>query len=177
LIIRNTSLFDLHIFKLVWKQVISALGFAFTYYDDDYVVQRAISGFQQCAKLASRFKMPEVFDHIVSTVSPTTGLLDVSTPQTFNYATAHVEGQTLSVSPLSVHFGGNLKGQLAAVVLFRLVNGNADALTEGWKQVIPTLNEIRNTDVASDHRDLFKSLPPLHATWHVASKRRLSRWH
>lgn len=131
----NTSRFDEEIFRLLWRQVISALGFAFTYYDDDYVVQRAISGFQQCAKLANRFAMPEVFDHIVSSVAPATGLLDVPTPQTYNYPAAEAEGFTLNISPLSVHFGGNLKGQLAAVVLFRLVNGSAVALSEGWKQV------------------------------------------
>jgi brefeldin A-resistance guanine nucleotide exchange factor 1 len=132
---RNTSRFDQYIFKLVWKQVIPALGFAFTYYDDDYIVQRAISGFQQCAALATHFVMPEVFDHIVLSVSPTTGLLDVPMPRTFNYPTTEAEGQTVSVSPLSVHFGGNLKGQLAAIVLFRIVNGNAHTLREGWKQV------------------------------------------
>jgi brefeldin A-resistance guanine nucleotide exchange factor 1 len=157
LVVDNGSLFDHYIFKVVWKQVISALGFAFTFYDDDYVVQRAISGLQQCASLANRFNIPEAFDHIVSSVSPTTGLVDIVTPQTFSYPTAEAEGQTLSISPLSVRFGGNLKGQLASVVLFRIVNGNAGALRDGWKQVcVPRIQYITNSESRSDDRNIFK---------------------
>lgn len=134
----NSPLFDLPIFKLVWKSVISALAFAFTYYEDDEIVQRAISGFQQCATLAKRFNLPEVFDHIITSVSPATSLLDIATPTTFNYPSAEVESQVVTVSGLSVQFGSNLKGQLASVVLFRIVNGNASAIRDGWVQVCNT---------------------------------------
>jgi brefeldin A-resistance guanine nucleotide exchange factor 1 len=41
------------------------------------------------------------------------------------------------VSPLSVKFGTNLKGQLAAVVLFNIANGNGNAIRDGWRQVSP----------------------------------------
>ena len=42
---------------------------SFTTFNDDYVIQRAITGFRQCATLAGKFHMPEVFDHIVMALS------------------------------------------------------------------------------------------------------------
>ena len=35
-------------------------------------------------------------------------------------------------------FGANLKGQLAAVVLFNIMNRNGNAIREGWTQVGPS---------------------------------------
>ncbi|CAK5264859.1 unnamed protein product [Mycena citricolor] len=74
-------------FDYAWKDLledpaplISAIAYAFISFDDDYVIQRAITGFRQCATLAGQFPLPDV--------------------------------------------GTNFKGQLAAVVLFNIVNGN-----------------------------------------------------
>ena len=131
----NSDLFDRHLFKLIWKPIITSLAFAFTHFDDDHTVQHAITGFQQCATLAAKFQMPEVFDHIVLSVSPSTNLLGMPTPTTYNYPVTEVEGQTVTVSPLAVQFGANLKGQLASVVLFTLVNGHASSLRDGWSNV------------------------------------------
>ncbi|KIO27117.1 hypothetical protein M407DRAFT_73603 [Tulasnella calospora MUT 4182] len=48
------------------------------------------------------------------------------------FPVVEVEGQSLTVSPLSVRFGTNLRGQLATVVLFAIANGNGNAIREGW---------------------------------------------
>ena len=61
----NSSLFDVDMFKSCWKSVISAITYAFITFDDDYVIQRAIAGFRQCATLAGRFDLPDVFDFVV----------------------------------------------------------------------------------------------------------------
>lgn len=123
-------------FKAVWKSVISAIAYAFITFEDDYVIERAIAGFRQCAILAHHFDMPDVFDYIVVSLSQATSLLSESQPsQVPNYPVVDIDCQSVTVSSLSVKFGTNFKGQLAAVVLFNIVNGNANALREGWTQV------------------------------------------
>ena len=132
----NSALFDLDMFKTIWKPLISAIAYAFISFDDDYVIQRAISGFRQCATLAGHFHLPDVFDFVVVSLSQATSLLSENLPtQVPNYPVVEVEGQSVTVSSLSVKFGTNFKGQLAAVVLFNIVNGNGNALREGWTQV------------------------------------------
>lgn len=132
----NSSLFDYDMFKTMWKSVISAIAHAFITFDDEYIIQRAISGFRQCATLAGRFNLPDVFDFIVMSLSQATGLLTDNLPAHVpNYPVVDVEGQSVTVSSLSVRFGTNFKGQLAVVVLFNIVNGNGNALREGWTQV------------------------------------------
>jgi brefeldin A-resistance guanine nucleotide exchange factor 1 len=135
----NTSAFDVEMFKIVWRPVISAIAYAFISFEDDYYIQRAIAGFRQCATLAGHFNLPDVFDFVVLSLSQATSLLSDSLPaQVPNYPVIDVEGQSVTVSKLSVEFGTNFRGQLAAVVLFNIVNGNGHALREGWTQVMQT---------------------------------------
>lgn len=126
----------MEMFKIVWKPVISTIAHAFITFDDDYIIQRSVAGFRQCATLAGHFHLPDVFDYVVISLSQATNLLSNDPPARIpNYPTVSVEGQSITVSNLSVGFGTNFKGQLAAVVLFNIVNGHANALREGWTQV------------------------------------------
>ncbi|KAI0736608.1 hypothetical protein C8Q72DRAFT_893220 [Fomitopsis betulina] len=132
----NSSTFDVDMFKTVWKPVVSAIAYAFITFDDDYIIERAITGFRQCATLARHFGMADVFDYVVVQLSQATGLIsELPSSQVPNWPTVEVDGQSVTVSSLSVKFGTNLKGQLAAVVLFIIVNGNGNALREGWTQI------------------------------------------
>lgn len=150
LLMCNSALFDVNMFKSVWKPVISAIAYAFISFDDDYIIQRAIAGFRQCATLAGRFNLPDVFDFVVVSLSQATSLLSESLPaQVPNYPVVEVEGQAITVSSLSVKFGTNFKGQLAVVVLFNIVNGNGNALREGWTQVSPTHRMERGAGLAA----------------------------
>ncbi|KAL4268665.1 SEC7 domain-containing protein [Pleurotus pulmonarius] len=143
LLMCNSSLFDVNMFKLVWKPIVSAIAYAFISFDDDYIIQRAVAGFRQCATLASRFNLPDVFDFVVVSLSQATGLLSESLPaQVPNYPVVEIEGQAITVSTLSVKFGTNFKGQLAAVVLFNIVNGNGNALREGWTQIFEMFQNL-----------------------------------
>lgn len=136
----DSSLFDFEIFRAVWKPVISAISYAFINFEDDYIIQHAITGLRQCATLARHFSLANVFDFVVVSLSRATNLLsenlDGPIPM---YPEVEIEGQTITVSRLSVEFGTNVKGQLAAVVLFNIVNGNGHSLREGWTQVSPKL--------------------------------------
>ncbi|RDB21501.1 hypothetical protein Hypma_011417 [Hypsizygus marmoreus] len=139
----NSSLFDVDMFKTVWKPVISAIAYAFISFEEEYIIQRAISGFRQCATLAGHFHLPDVFDFVVLSLSEATSLLSESLPvQVPNYPVIDIEGQSVTVSNLSVKFGTNFKGQLAAVVLFNIVNGNGNALREGWTQIFEMFQNL-----------------------------------
>lgn len=123
-------------FAVAWKPIVAAVSFAFTNFQDDYMVQRAIAGFNQCAALAARFDMPEVFDYLILSLSRVTGLVN-SSPSTDlgNFPVVDVEGQKVTVSPLAVRFGTNVKAQLAAVVLFTIANNNGASIREGWSYI------------------------------------------
>ncbi len=132
----NSPVFDKEMFRTIWKPVISAITFAFMTFDDDYIIERAIAGFRQCATLAGYFQLPEVFDYVVISLSQATSLLSENLPSEVPvYPVVEVEGQSTTVSSLAVSFGAHLKGQLAAVVLFNIMNGNGNAIREGWIQV------------------------------------------
>ncbi|KAH8117228.1 Sec7-domain-containing protein [Phellopilus nigrolimitatus] len=132
----NSSLFDITMFNSVWRPVIAAIAYAFTTFDDDYTVQCAITGFRQLATLAGHFNLPEVFDYVVVSLSQVTSLVpDTLVTRVPHYPVVDVEGQDVTVSTLSVKFGTNFKGQLAAVVLFTIIYGNGNAIREGWTQI------------------------------------------
>jgi brefeldin A-resistance guanine nucleotide exchange factor 1 len=140
-------------FKTVWKPVISAIAFAFITFDEEYITQRAIAGLRQCATLARHFQLPDVFDFVVVSLSEATSLLTNSLPaQVPNYPVIDVEGQSITVSNLSVRFGTNFRGQLAAVVLFNIVNGNGNALREGWMQVYIEFDYSFDLSLMDSHR-------------------------
>ncbi|KAI0282184.1 Sec7-like domain protein [Russula aff. rugulosa BPL654] len=132
-------------FEFAWKELLMrsrqsachfAITFAFMTFDDDYIIERAIAGFRQCATLAGYFQLPEVFDYVVISLSQATSLLSENLPSEVPiYPVVEVEGQSITVSSLAVSFGAHLKGQLAAVVLFNIMNGNGNAIREGWIQV------------------------------------------
>lgn len=132
----KTSDFDKEMFKLVWRQVISAISLAFTTIDDDYIIEKTITGLRHCATLARQFQLPEVFDFIAISLAYTTGLAEeFNFLRQSNFPIVEVEGQIVTVSALSVRFGTSLRSQLATVVLFTILNGNSDYLREGWAPV------------------------------------------
>ncbi|EPQ28209.1 uncharacterized protein PFL1_04037 [Pseudozyma flocculosa PF-1] len=141
----RTAAFDRDMFEGSWKPIFSSIAYAFSSYRDEYMVERAISGIRQCAILASSFGMTEIFDFMVHSLASATGLLDASMPQppaAAANATLEVEGQQITVSPLSVRFGVNFKGQLAAVVLFTIANGNCDAIRSGWSDIFEIFKNL-----------------------------------
>ncbi|GAC72600.1 hypothetical protein PANT_7c00178 [Moesziomyces antarcticus T-34] len=85
---------------------------------------------------------PRRHDFMVHTLMSATRLLDSSVPQTLTSNPAvEVENQRVTISPLSTRFGVNFKGQLAAVVLFTIADGDADAIRTGWSDVFQDRRE------------------------------------
>lgn len=135
-VLHTTNEFDRGMFAITWKPLVSTMSFAFANFQDDYVVQRSIAGFNQCAALAARFDMPEVFDYLILSLSRVTGLLQASpSPSPGNFSVVDLEGQKVTISPLAVKFGTNVKAQLAAVVLFTIANNNGASIREGWSHI------------------------------------------
>jgi brefeldin A-resistance guanine nucleotide exchange factor 1 len=135
----NTSLFDEAMFKRSWRPLIASIAYAFTMSaQDEHVIEKAITGFRQCATLAGHFGLPEVFDTIVLSLSNATGLLDNVTdsdPATANFPVIDKDSQALTISPLSIHFGQSYRSQLATVVLFAIAKSHAGAVRQGWLQI------------------------------------------
>ncbi|KAH9817046.1 hypothetical protein DFH28DRAFT_167972 [Melampsora americana] len=137
----NTSIFDKAMFEVSWRPVISAFSYAFTNFNDDHILQRIVAGFQQCATLASRYDLPEVFDQVVLALARITDLTQLPSADT-NFPTVSAEGQMLTISPLSIRFGKNFKAQLATVVLFTIANSDGSTMRQGWLCIFEILQSL-----------------------------------
>jgi brefeldin A-resistance guanine nucleotide exchange factor 1 len=133
--VTESSAYDADMFAAVWKPIISAVAFAFAHFQDEGTLERAIGSFRRCGSLANDFGIPEAIDYNVLLLSRITGLTVMQHTPTVPLRTVEYEGQSLSVSPVSIRFGRNLKAQLAAVVLFTVANEGAASIRNGWSQV------------------------------------------
>jgi brefeldin A-resistance guanine nucleotide exchange factor 1 len=137
MIVCNADVFDESMFRLSWRPLISSIAYAFTMSaQDEHVIQKAITGFRQCATLAGHFHLPEVFDTIVLSLASATGLLeDDERYETATFPVVEKENQSVTVSPLAIRFGQSYRSQLATVVLFTIAKGHGGAIREGWLQL------------------------------------------
>ncbi|CAG8573531.1 12884_t:CDS:10, partial [Cetraspora pellucida] len=134
LIICDTSLYDKDMFTAVWKPTVASISYAFSTAPNDATLQKAITGFHQCALLSAQYKLYDVFDYIIMSLSKMTGLLGAHySNETANNPLVKAGNTEITVSDLSIQFGRNYKGQLAAVVLFAVANEHGNILREGWK--------------------------------------------
>ncbi|CAH7684938.1 hypothetical protein PPACK8108_LOCUS19385 [Phakopsora pachyrhizi] len=137
----NTSIFDQAMFEASWRPIVSALSYAFTHFNDDYMIQRIIAGFQQCATLASRFQLTDVFDETVAELAQITDLVPRMSSEV-NFPTVKADGQTLTISPLSIQFGKKFKAQLATVVLFTVGSTDGSAMRKGWLYIFEIIQSL-----------------------------------
>ncbi|CAO1633127.1 unnamed protein product [Parajaminaea phylloscopi] len=140
-----TTRFDREMFATSWKPIVACIAYAFSTFRDEHLLERAISAFRQCGMLASKWGMDEVFDFMIEGLATNTGLLDgadAASPASVNNAIVEVEGVKVSVSSLSVRFGLDFKGQLAAVVLFTIAHGNGEAIRAGWTPIFEIFKNL-----------------------------------
>ncbi|KAI8142216.1 hypothetical protein BJV82DRAFT_615987 [Fennellomyces sp. T-0311] len=142
-VVCDTPAYDKDIFQLVWKPALAAIAYAFDSAQDDATLQKAISGFHQCALLASHFKLYEVFDAIVVNLATMTGLLEeTNSHNVVPDPIVDVAGQQYVVSHLAIRFGRNYKGQLAAVVAFAVVTRHGNSMRKGWKKILEIIRNL-----------------------------------
>ncbi|CAG8656602.1 17032_t:CDS:10 [Dentiscutata erythropus] len=143
LIICDVPLYDKDMFTAAWKPTVAAISYAFSTAPNDTILQKAITGFHQCALLSAQYKLYDVFDYIIMSLSKMTGLLGAHySNETANNPLVKAGNAEITVSDLSIQFGRNYKGQLAAVVLFAVANEHGNILREGWKYILEIIKNL-----------------------------------
>lgn len=143
----DTNIYDADMFATTWKPIVSTLSYVFMSATDDAVFARVVTGFDQCAQIASKYGITEALDRIIYSLSYMTTLAtDRALTNTSLNTEMKVsdEGASVMVSELAVKLGRDFKAQLATLVLFRVVTGSEVAIREGWQYVsISFLDIIR----------------------------------
>ena len=135
LIACDTNIYDADMFEATWKPVIATLSYVFMSASDDAVFHRVVTGFDQCAQIATRHGMTEALDQIVYCLSYISTLATVTPASTALNTEIQVEDTSVMVSEMAVKFGRDFKAQLATVVLFRVVSGSETVIKDSWIHV------------------------------------------
>ncbi|TPX41417.1 hypothetical protein SeMB42_g05585 [Synchytrium endobioticum] len=152
LLVCRTNMYDKDMIMLEYNPLIAALGYAFDNAEDDLGLQRAVVGFHQLATIAAHYHLPEVFDNVIMSLSRITGLSKDGgvppPPRDIRRITKDSENGTgeedlhVKVDRWAVEFGRNLRGQVAAVLMFNLAAESGSCLKEGWKGVAECLRNL-----------------------------------
>lgn len=136
LTICKTNIYDADMFAATWKPVIATLSYVFMSASDDAVYHRVITGFDQCARIATKYKMTEALDQIVYCLSYISTLATETPSSTALNTEIQVEDTSVMVSEMAVKFGRDFKAQLATVVLFRIVSGSEQYIKDSWVHIV-----------------------------------------
>ena len=131
----DTNAYDADIFTGTWRPIVATLSYVFMSASDDAVFSRIVTGFDQCAQIASRYNLSDAFDHIVFCLSSISTLASPERPNTTLNTEIQASDKNVMVSETAVKFGRDFKAQLATVVLFRLISGNEAVIRKGWDHV------------------------------------------
>lgn len=140
LVMCDTSIFDGDMFALTWKPIIATLSYVFMSASDDVVFSRVITGFDQCAQIASKYGLTEALDHVVFCLSNISTLAAGTTPDTSLNTEVQANEKSVMVSEMAVKFGRDERAQLATIVLCRVIEDNEDTIREGWNHVSSLMN-------------------------------------
>jgi golgi-specific brefeldin A-resistance guanine nucleotide exchange factor 1 len=132
LIICNTNIFDADMFASTWQPVVATLSYVFMSASDDAVFHRVITGFDQCARIATKYGLTSTIDQIIYCLSHISTLASEILPNTALNTEIQVENNSVMVSEMAVKFGRDFKAQLATVLLFRVVTGSETSIRNSW---------------------------------------------
>lgn len=130
----NTNIYDADMFATTWKPIVSTLSYVFMSATDDAVFSRVVAGFDQCARIASKYGNTEALDRIIRNLS-FMSTLELDSNIALNTEVKQSDGSAVMVSELAVKLGSDLKGQLATLVLFSVVKGSEHIIRDGWRHV------------------------------------------
>ncbi|RYP58146.1 hypothetical protein DL769_009081 [Monosporascus sp. CRB-8-3] len=139
LVLCNTNIFDADMFATTWKPIVSTLSYVFMSATDDAVFNRVIAGFDQCARIASKYGNTEALDRIIRNLS-FMSTLESESNTALNTELKQSDGNAVMVSELAVKLGSDLKGQLATLVLFSVVKGSEHIIRKGWQHGAPIID-------------------------------------
>lgn len=137
LVLCDTNIYDADMFATTWKPIVSTLSYVFMSATDDAVFSRVVTGFDQCAQIASRYGITEALDRIIQNLSYMTTLDTDGLSSTALNTEVKVsdDSDSVMVSELAVKLGRDFKAQLATLVLFRVVKGSEEVIRKGWQHV------------------------------------------
>ncbi|KAI1103900.1 hypothetical protein F4804DRAFT_308829 [Jackrogersella minutella] len=138
LVLCDTNIYDADMFATTWKPIVSTLSYVFMSATDDAVFSRIVTGFDQCAQIASRYGITEALDRIIQNLSYMTTLDtdDLSRTALNTEVKVSDDSDSVMVSELAVKLGRDFKAQLATLVLFRVVKGSEQVIRNGWEHII-----------------------------------------
>ncbi|XP_077350536.1 Golgi-specific brefeldin A-resistance guanine nucleotide exchange factor 1 isoform X2 [Festucalex cinctus] len=116
--------YDHDLFTMTWGPTIAALSYVFDKSLDDNILQKAITGFRKCAKIAAHYGFNDVFDNLIISLCKFTTL------------------SSESVENLPTVFGSNAKAQTAAKTVFDLAHQHGNILREGWKNIMDSMLQL-----------------------------------
>ncbi|KAM0247104.1 hypothetical protein ACHAQJ_009982 [Trichoderma viride] len=132
----DTNIYDSDMFAATWKPVVSTLSYVFMSATDDAVFARIVTGFDECARIATKYGNVEALDQIVYCLSHITTLATRVSFNTSLNTEVQVGDGSVMVSELAVKLGRDFRAQLAVLVLFRVVIGSEALIHQGWKHII-----------------------------------------
>ncbi|KAF4125340.1 golgi-specific brefeldin A-resistance guanine nucleotide exchange factor 1 [Geosmithia morbida] len=136
LVVCDTNIYDADMFAATWRPIVSTLSYVFMSATDDAVFARIVTGFDECARIASKYGNKEALDQIIYCLSHMTTLgTDVRLNTALNTEVQVGEGSVM-VSELAVKLGRDFRAQLATLVLFRVVTNNEALVTKGWNDIV-----------------------------------------
>ncbi|KAF5661854.1 GEA2-GDP GTP exchange factor [Fusarium heterosporum] len=160
LVICNTNIYDADMFATTWKPIVSTLSYVFMSATDDAVFARIVTGFDECARIATKYQNMEALDQIVYCLSHMSTLATDSQFNTSLNTEVQVGDGSVMVSELAVKLGRDLRAQLATLVLFRVITGSEALLHKSWKYVIRVwLNLFTNSLISPFSPSNLPSLP------------------
>ncbi|KAF2459147.1 cytohesin-2 [Lineolata rhizophorae] len=164
LLVCDTNIFDADMFAATWKPIVATLSYVFMSASDDTVFARVVTGFYQCAEIASSYGLSDALDHIVFCLGQISTLASDSPPSTALNTEVQVEKKSVMVSEMAVKFGRDDRAQLATVVLFRVINGSEGVIRDGWSLIVRIIlnlfvNSLVPTSFSSSPNTI--DLPPI----------------
>lgn len=177
LVLCDTNIYDADMFATTWTPIVSTLSYVFMSATDDAVFSRVVTGFDQCAQIASRYGITEALDRIIQNLSHMTTLDtdDLSDTALNTEVKVSDDGDSVMVSELAVKLGRDFKAQLATLVLFRVVKGSEQVIRDGWRHIIRIwlklfVNSLIPSFFNSDSAKLKLPKIPLHTPSQVIDR-------
>ncbi|KAI0173339.1 hypothetical protein GGR52DRAFT_542755 [Hypoxylon sp. FL1284] len=177
LVLCDTNIYDADMFATTWKPIVSTLSYVFMSATDDAVFSRVVTGFDQCAQIASRYGITDALDRIVQNLSYMTTLDtdDLANTALNTEVKVSDDSDSVMVSELAVKLGRDFKAQLATLVLFRVVKGSEHVIGDGWRHIIRIwlklfINSLVPSFFNKDHEKLKLPKIPLHTPSQVIDR-------
>lgn len=133
----DTNIYDADMFATTWKPIVATLSYVFMSATDDTVYARVVTGFDECARIASKYGNTEALDQIIYCLCHMSTLSNETLANTSLNTEVQVGDNSVMVSELAVKFGRDVRAQLATLVLFRVVKESEHVIRKSWKHVSP----------------------------------------